>query len=96
MFRSFQELCSALAASDKSLLAVAQNHLNNLTKPVGSLGRLEEFAAKLFTIYQGKFPFETDPALHVLAAADHGVYAEGVAQNPQEVTHLMICLLNTS
>lgn len=90
MFRSFQELCSALVASDKSLLAVAQNHLNNLTKPVGSLGRLEEFAAKLFTIYQGKFPFETDPALHVLAAADHGVYAEGVAQNPQEVTHLMI------
>lgn len=90
MFTSFQNLCSAVTATDKNLLITAQNHLDNLTKPVGSLGRLEEFAAKLFTVYQGKFPLQPDPALHILAAADHGVFEEGVAQNPQEVTHLMI------
>lgn len=90
MFHSFDQLCGAIVPSKKELLDVAQNHLNNLTKPVGSLGRLEEFAAKLFAIYGGTFPLEVDPALHVLAAGDHGVVAEGVAQNPQEVTHLMI------
>lgn len=90
MFTTFQDLCAAITATDKKLLITAQNHLDNLTKPVGSLGRLEEFAAKLFTIYNGEFPLPLDPAMHILAAADHGVYAEGVAQNPQEVTHLMI------
>lgn len=90
MFTTYTDLCSAITATDKKLLITAQNHLDNLTKPVGSLGRLEEFAAKLFTIYNGEFPLPLDPAMHILAAADHGVYAEGVAQNPQEVTHLMI------
>lgn len=90
MFTTFSDLCSAISATDKKLLITAQNHLDNLTKPKGSLGRLEEFAAKLFTIYKGEFPLHLDPAMHILAAADHGVYAEGVAQNPQEVTHLMI------
>lgn len=90
MFTTFADLCAAITATDKKLLVTAQNHLDNLTKPVGSLGRLEEFAAKLFTVYNGEFPLPLDPAMHILAAADHGVYAEGVAQNPQEVTHLMI------
>lgn len=90
MFTTFEDLCAAISPTDKNLLKTAQNHLDNLTKPVGSLGRLEEFAAKLFTIYNGEFPFHIDPAMHILAAADHGVYAEGVAQNPQEVTNLMI------
>lgn len=90
MFTSFEDLCAVISPTDKNFLTLAQKHLDNLTKPVGSLGRLEEFAAKLFTIYHGEFPLHLDPALHILSAADHGVYAEGVAQNPQEVTHLMI------
>lgn len=90
MFTTFADLCAAITATDKKLLPIAQNHLDNLTKPVGSLGRLEEFAAKLFTVYNGEFPLPLDPAMHILAAADHGVYSEGVAQNPQEVTHLML------
>lgn len=90
MFTSFEDLCTVISPTDEKFLKLAQNHLDNLTKPAGSLGRLEEFAAKLFTIYHGEFPLPLDPALHILAAADHGVYAEGVAQNPQEVTHLMI------
>lgn len=90
MFHSFEQLCRAVAPSNKKLFDAAYNHLDNLTKPVGSLGRLEEFSAKLFTLGGGVFPLKIDPALHVLAAGDHGVVAEGVAQNPQEVTHLMI------
>ncbi len=54
MFTTYTDLCSAITATDKKLLITAQNHLDNLTKPVGSLGRLEEFAAKLFTIYNGE------------------------------------------
>lgn len=90
MFTSFHDLCALIAPTDKKMLITAQKHLDNLTKPQGSLGRLEEFAAKLFAVYHGEFPIKIDPALHILAAADHGVYAEGVAQSPQEVTHLMI------
>lgn len=90
MFTSFHDLCALIIPTDKKILETAQSHLDNLTKPQGSLGRLEEFAAKLFTVYGGEFPIQIDPALHILAAADHGVYAEGVAQSPQEVTHLMI------
>lgn len=90
MFTSFHDVCALITPTDKNLLVTAQKHLDNLTKPQGSLGRLEEFAAKLFAVYHGEFPIKIDPALHILAAADHGVYAEGVAQSPQEVTHLMI------
>lgn len=90
MFKNLSELLSQIKPSNHALLQKAQIHLDNLTKPVGSLGRLEEFAAKLFTIYEGKFPLQINPALHILAAGDHGVVQEGVAQNPQEVTHLMI------
>lgn len=90
MFQSLREVIDKIKPTDGNLLSEAQKHLDNLTKPVGSLGRLEEFARRLFAVYQGKFPFEIDPALHILSAGDHGVVAEGVAQNPQEVTHLMI------
>ncbi len=90
MFQNLAQLLSQITPIDPIYLKKAQKHLDNLTKPVGSLGRLEEFAVKLFAIYQGKFPIQIDPALHILAAGDHGVCIEGVAQNPQEVTHLMI------
>ena len=90
MFQNLSQLLSNITPVNPIYLQQAQIHLDNLTKPVGSLGRLEEFAAKLFTIYEGKFPIKIDPALHILAAGDHGVCKEGVAQNPQEVTHLMI------
>lgn len=90
MFATVQDLCAKISPVNRDLFAAAQKHLDNLTKPVGSLGRLEEFSARLFAVSGGRFPLEIDPALHILAAADHGVFAEGVAQNPQEVTHLMI------
>src|SRR4051794_14333850 len=64
-------------------------HLDSLTKPPGSLGRLEELAARLCLIQQSLLP-DTRPRRLVVFAADHGVVAEGVSAWPSEVTGLMI------
>jgi nicotinate-nucleotide--dimethylbenzimidazole phosphoribosyltransferase len=64
-------------------------HLDRLTKPPGSLGRLEELAVRLCHIQQSLQP-ATRPRRLVLFAADHGVVAEGVSAWPSEVTGLMI------
>jgi nicotinate-nucleotide--dimethylbenzimidazole phosphoribosyltransferase len=60
-----------------------------LTKPPGSLGRLEELAARLCGIQQSLHP-QVRPRRLVLFAADHGVVAEGVSAWPSAVTGLMI------
>src|SRR5262245_17899523 len=64
-------------------------HLDSLTKPPGSLGRLEELAARLCLIQQTLRPL-TRPRRLVVFAGDHGVLAEGVSAWPAEVTGLMI------
>ncbi|MGM0489189.1 MAG: nicotinate-nucleotide--dimethylbenzimidazole phosphoribosyltransferase [Planctomycetota bacterium] len=64
-------------------------HLNQLTKPRGSLGRLEKLAARLCQIQQTLKP-ETTPRRLVLFAGDHGVAASGVTAWPSAVTGLMI------
>lgn len=83
-----RELDSILPA-DPALKLEAQRRLDNLTKPVGSLGRLEEMAVKLYSI-QGKRPLAAKPARMLTIAADHGVVREGVASSPQAVTMLMV------
>ncbi len=87
---SVSSLVSNIAPVDKSLLVPAQAHLDDLTKPVGSLGRLEELAAQLYCIQGGKTPIEAYPARIYTVAADHGVVAEGVSPYPQEVTRQMV------
>jgi nicotinate-nucleotide--dimethylbenzimidazole phosphoribosyltransferase len=66
-----------------------QAHLDSLTKPPGSLGRLEDLAARLCRIQQTLKP-ATRPRRLVLFAADHGVVEEGVTAWGAEVTELMI------
>ncbi len=85
-------LRAALAAVkpvDMSLAAAGQAHLDDLTKPKGSLGRLEEAALRLFLISNGRPP-AVDPARIFTIAGDHGVAAEGVSLFPQEVTRQMV------
>jgi nicotinate-nucleotide--dimethylbenzimidazole phosphoribosyltransferase len=65
------------------------NHLDQLTKPPRSLGRLEELAARLCEIQQTLRP-QVAPRRLVLFAGDHGVVASGVTAWPAEVTGLMI------
>ena len=66
----------------------AQRHLDDLTKPPGSLGRLEEIAVRLAAI-SGRPPRVDRPVVFTFAA-DHGVVAEGVSAYPQVVTAQMV------
>jgi nicotinate-nucleotide--dimethylbenzimidazole phosphoribosyltransferase len=63
--------------------------LNSLTKPLGSLGRLEEIAARLVAIREEERPRCTRKVIFTLAA-DHGVTDEGVSAYPQAVTRQMV------
>jgi len=70
-------------------LAEARAHLDSLTKPLGSLGRLEDLAAQWFAICQGHFPATLSKSVYVFAA-DHGITAEGVSAYPSQVTQQMV------
>jgi nicotinate-nucleotide--dimethylbenzimidazole phosphoribosyltransferase len=66
-----------------------QEHLDNLTKPRGSLGKLESYAMKVAVI-QGKVPPEIGKKGIYVFSGDHGIAAEGVSLYPQEVTRQML------
>ncbi|MFP3868631.1 MAG: nicotinate-nucleotide--dimethylbenzimidazole phosphoribosyltransferase [Desulfobacteraceae bacterium] len=67
----------------------ARQRLDQLTKPRGSLGRLEELAAHYVAIREELFP-PLDRKVVCVFAADHGVVAEGVSAFPSEVTFQMV------
>lgn len=89
MALSLPGVLAAIRPVDPALFPVASAHLDNLTKPRGSLGRLEEMAARLFAIGGGQAP-TADPARIYVCAGDHGVAAEGVSLFPQDVTRQMV------
>lgn len=66
-----------------------QAHLDQLTKPPGSLARLEDLAGRLCQIQQTLSP-ATQPRRMVLFAGDHGVVESGVSAWPSDVTALMV------
>lgn len=70
-------------------LARAQRRLNSLTKPLGSLGRLEELAQRYVAIREVEGPSITKKVIFTFAA-DHGVTEEGVSAYPKEVTAQMV------
>lgn len=75
--------------SKKKLIIDMQKHLDNLTKPVGSLGDLESFAMKL-AIIQRCIPPVIEKKASFVFAGDHGVTEEGVSLYPKEVTYQMV------
>ena len=70
----------------------AQQRLDALAKPQGSLGRLERLARRLAET-QGSLAPETRPRRLIVFAGDHGVVAEGVGLWPAEVTAAMMRLM---
>jgi nicotinate-nucleotide--dimethylbenzimidazole phosphoribosyltransferase len=74
---------------DPLWLQRAEERLACLTKPLGSLGRLEWLAARLCAIQETVTP-QAGPRRIVVFAADHGVAAEGVSAYPSAVTAQMV------
>ena len=70
---------------DCSMQAAIQAKIDNLNKPKGSLGRLEELAMQVCLIQQTLEPSLAHPC-HLLLGGDHGIEREGVSVSPREVT----------
>jgi nicotinate-nucleotide--dimethylbenzimidazole phosphoribosyltransferase len=82
------KLLEAIGGPDAAGASETRRHLDALTKPAGSLGRLEELAVRLAAV-TGPPPRVTTPVIFTFAA-DHGVAAEGVSAYPQSVTAQMV------
>ena len=74
-----------IEAPDGQLRAAIQRKIDNLNKPKGSLGRLEELAMQICLIQQTLTPSMARPC-HLLLGGDHGIEREGVSVSPREVT----------
>ncbi len=74
---------------DEKAMAEARSRQDILTKPQGSLGRLEELSVQLAGIQGKPIPHIRHKAI-ITMAGDHGVVAEGVSAYPQEVTAQMV------
>jgi nicotinate-nucleotide--dimethylbenzimidazole phosphoribosyltransferase len=85
---AISRLRDAIGAPRAPAAETARRHLDALTKPPGSLGRLEELAV-CWSALTGAAPRITSPVIFTLAA-DHGVVAEGVSAYPQSVTAQMV------
>ncbi len=89
MLAELNDLISRIKPLDPAWLARAQERLDSLTKPPGSLGRLEELAARYVALREETFP-PLERKRVVVFAGDHGVVAEGVSAYPPEVTFQMV------
>lgn len=84
-----QDKVKAVRPLDKSAMENARARVDLLTKPLGSLGRMEDLAVQLAGIYGELFPVATSKRV-VVMAADHGITEEGISAYPSEVTAQMV------
>lgn len=84
-----REACRALPPGDAAAEAAAMTHQDTLTKPRGSLGRLESVVGWLAR-WQGRAMPRLDQVDAIVFAGNHGVTARGVSSYPPEVTAQMI------
>ena len=84
------ETIAAIQPLNEDALAAAADRQRRLTKPVGSLGVLEDIGIQLAGLAGECPPPVPKPAAVAIFAADHGVHAQGVTPWPQEVTAQMV------
>jgi nicotinate-nucleotide--dimethylbenzimidazole phosphoribosyltransferase len=83
------ETADKITVLNNQALSEAKARIDNLTKPVGSLGRLEDLAIQIAGI-TGTLDPDFAKKLIIVMAADHGVAEEGVSAYPKEVTPQMV------
>jgi nicotinate-nucleotide--dimethylbenzimidazole phosphoribosyltransferase len=88
-FAALRTACLDLPPADAAAAASAADRNARLTKPPGSLGRLEELAIWLAR-WQGRNPPRLDRVEVLVFAGNHGVVAQGVSAFPAEVTTQMV------
>ena len=86
---TLDDVVARIRPADPQAKRKAELRQNQLTKPPGSLGRLEDLSVQLAGIFRTDRP-KTRGKTVVVAAADHGVVAQGVTGYPQEVTAQMV------
>ncbi|CAM3641337.1 nicotinate-nucleotide--dimethylbenzimidazole phosphoribosyltransferase [Marinicrinis lubricantis] len=84
-----KQLCGSLKPLHEAAMEQAAQRISQLTKPPGSLGKLEETAVRMAGITGSLNPDLNKKAV-VVMAGDHGVCEEGVSAFPQEVTTQMV------
>lgn len=84
-----KEIISKIRPINKEIMKKARERLDNLTKPLGSLGRLEEIAERISGI-RGQLATVIKQKVIFTLAGDHGVAVEGVSAYPAEVTCQMV------
>ena len=85
----FSKTVGEIKAVDTQLLPAIQHKMDNKTKPLGALGRLETLAMQICQIQQTLSP-RVDNKFMFVFAADHGIAEEGVSAYPAEVTRQMV------
>jgi len=86
---SIEKIIKQIQPLDVAAMQTARERQNKLTKPQGSLGRLEALSIQLAGITGNPFP-STERKVVIVMAADHGVTREGVSAYPAEVTPQMV------
>ena len=84
-----EELIARIRPLDQAAMRAAASRQDVLTKPRGSLGRLEELSIRVAGMTGNPLPRLRDTAVLVMAG-DHGVVEEGVSAYPQDVTSQMV------
>jgi nicotinate-nucleotide--dimethylbenzimidazole phosphoribosyltransferase len=88
-FDDIRALVARMPSADEAAMATVRSRDAVLTKPAGSLGRLEEIAEWL-AAWQGKAPPTVSRALVAIFAGNHGVVSHGVSAFPASVTQQMV------
>jgi nicotinate-nucleotide--dimethylbenzimidazole phosphoribosyltransferase len=86
---AIEQTCARIAPLDEAAMAAARARQDVLTKPLGSLGRLEVLSIQLAGITGQPLP-RVDRKAVIVLAGDHGIVAEGVSAYPSEVTAQMV------